>query len=609
MGDTFRFGRLYKLFDYEVYLGEALLSMAALCLTALFCARFKKSAAKAMIALAALFCLGIVVVLLGTIFRVEHSLTPAFVPDASAISQIVRIAVISPWAFIGFESISHSAEEFSFNHNKTFRIFVITVVSVTALYVMILLLSVTAYPPEYDSWLAYIRDLNHQEGLAALPAFYAARHYLGNAGVTALMIALMALIITSLIGNLTELSRLFYSLGRDQLLPSGFGDLNRQGVPAKAILLIVCLSLLISFLGRTAIGWIVDVTTIGATIIYAYVSAAAHRQAVIQNDRKEMITGAVGFALMTVYLLYLLLPNLISQGSMAKESYFLFIVWSILGFLFFRSILHRDHEYRFGKSVIVWMVLLALVLFIALIWMRQSMISSDNLMMTNIHAHYQTAVEAAALRLADEQFIGAQLEELEKANTRTILMATGMFAFALMIMLSNYSFMSKQTKESQKIANTDAMTGVKSKHAFLKQEEEINAELQRGTAKEFALAVCDVNGLKFINDTFGHKAGDDYIRAASAMICDLFQHSPVFRTGGDEFVVILKGRDYQSRGEIMEELYSKSKANIGTDQVVISAGLSEYHPGDQNIHAVFERADQLMYQNKQALKQMGAKTR
>ncbi len=59
----------------------------------------------------------------------------------------------------------------------------------------------------------------------------------------------------------------------------------------------------------------------------------------------------------------------------------------------------------------------------------------------------------------------------------------------------------------------------------------------------------------------------------------------------------------------MEELYSKSKANIGTDQVVISAGLSEYHPGDQNIHAVFERADQLMYQNKQALKQMGAKTR
>ena len=312
-----------------------------------------------------------------------------------------------------------------------------------------------------------------------------------------------------------------------------------------------------------------------------------------------VLAGAFALGITAVFL-----------GAMAKESYFLFIVWSILGFLFFRGILRRDKDRRFGKSVIVWMVLLALVLFIALIWMRQSMISSNRLMMDNIRVHYRAAEELSEARVADEQFITAQMAELERANTRTMLMATGMFIFALIIMLSNYSFMNKQNQETEKLANTDAMTGVKNKHACLTAEQDINDTIQRGKGGEFAIVVCDVNGLKYINDNYGHKAGDDYIRAASAMICELFQHSPVYRTGGDEFVAILRGRDYENRAAIMAELHRLSESRIGTDQVVVSAGMSEYAGGaDADCHAVFARADSLMYQNKQALKSMGARTR
>jgi len=60
-----------------------------------------------------------------------------------------------------------------------------------------------------------------------------------------------------------------------------------------------------------------------------------------------------------------------------------------------------------------------------------------------------------------------------------------------------------------------------------------------GEAPEFGVIGCDVNGLKKINDTLGHKAGDEYICAACKMLCEYFKHSPVFRIGGDEFVVIL----------------------------------------------------------------------
>ena len=122
--------------------------------------------------------------------------------------------------------------------------------------------------------------------------------------------------------------------------------------------------------------------------------------------------------------------------------------------------------------------------------------------------------------------------------------------------------------------------------------------------------MCDVNGLKVINDTLGHKAGDEYILSASRMICDIFQHSPVYRTGGDEFVVVLHGRDYLIRKELVLALHDRSVEHISTNEVVISGGLSDYQPGvDSSFHDAFERADALMYEEKKLLKGMGAISR
>ena len=126
----------------------------------------------------------------------------------------------------------------------------------------------------------------------------------------------------------------------------------------------------------------------------------------------------------------------------------------------------------------------------------------------------------------------------------------------------------------------------------------------------FALAVCDVNGLKYVNDTYGHKAGDETIVAAARFICELFDHSPVFRIGGDEFVVVLTGRDYENREAILQKLHRRAEENIARGQVVVAAGMAEYVPGqDARLHPVFERADGQMYRKKQELKALGAHTR
>jgi len=222
LGGVFRVGKLYTIFGYDVYLGEALLSMAAMALVGFLLTRFKKAANAVMTVLVFLFAAGILTVFTGALTGGGRVAEPAYVPDSAALSQIVHIAVISPWAFIGFECISHGTEEFAFDRKKTRKVLLISVLATLALYGMITLLSVMAYPPEYKSWLDYIHDLDRLEGIKALPAFYVADRYMGRFGVTLLMLSLLSLVLTSLIGNIITLSRLGYALARDRILPSRF---------------------------------------------------------------------------------------------------------------------------------------------------------------------------------------------------------------------------------------------------------------------------------------------------------------------------------------------------------------------------------------------------
>ncbi|MCR4644573.1 MAG: sensor domain-containing diguanylate cyclase [Oscillospiraceae bacterium] len=153
------------------------------------------------------------------------------------------------------------------------------------------------------------------------------------------------------------------------------------------------------------------------------------------------------------------------------------------------------------------------------------------------------------------------------------------------------------------MANRDALTGVKNKRAYVQAETELDEMIDKQNNPPFAIVICDVNGLKQVNDTQGHKAGDDFIRSACSIICNNFKHSPVFRIGGDEFAVILKGTDYEHRTELMEQLDQVLRENPHNGVVIIAAGISDFVPEqDMRVQDVFERADDLMYDNKEVCK-------
>ena len=152
-------------------------------------------------------------------------------------------------------------------------------------------------------------------------------------------------------------------------------------------------------------------------------------------------------------------------------------------------------------------------------------------------------------------------------------------------------------------ANRDALTGVKSKHAYLETVSALNGEIAVGMAAPFAVVVCDVNGLKTVNDTLGHHAGDQLILSATRIICETFKHSPVFRVGGDEFVALLHGQDYERQQALLAEMAARNESSRQTGGVIIACGSSTWDPArDARFEAVFDRADTAMYSNKTALK-------
>ena len=163
---------------------------------------------------------------------------------------------------------------------------------------------------------------------------------------------------------------------------------------------------------------------------------------------------------------------------------------------------------------------------------------------------------------------------------------------------------------ARRMADIDSLTGVKNKHAYTQWEEIVNEGIKGGTQEPFAVVVCDINNLKSVNDLYGHKAGDSCIQSCSSKLCNIFTNSPVFRVGGDEFIIFLSGEDYYRRNELMTRVNAipKDPARIRMGETV-SAGMAEY---DKDKHRsllnVVEEADKAMYARKQYLKETVLKT-
>ena len=163
-------------------------------------------------------------------------------------------------------------------------------------------------------------------------------------------------------------------------------------------------------------------------------------------------------------------------------------------------------------------------------------------------------------------------------------------------------------KHINALAYRDALTGVKNRTAYDEAVEVFDERIDTEDELEFAVVVADINMLKETNDTYGHDVGNQLLISASRLICSTFKHSPVFRIGGDEFVVILENEDFENRYTLIREInevYHKTPDKVGSGEVsvTVACGLSDYVSNlDSSFEAVFNRADAQMYICKQQMK-------
>ena len=158
-------------------------------------------------------------------------------------------------------------------------------------------------------------------------------------------------------------------------------------------------------------------------------------------------------------------------------------------------------------------------------------------------------------------------------------------------------------------AYTDALTGVKNKGAFNISARRIDSESRNPEQRTaYGIVMFDLDGLKVINDRYGHERGDIYLQTACRLICRVFAHSPVYRVGGDEFCVLMQFADYKARDELILEFDREAaawneKAEQPWERIEVSRGMAVYRPErNETVEQVLDRADKAMYRNKRERK-------
>ncbi len=159
------------------------------------------------------------------------------------------------------------------------------------------------------------------------------------------------------------------------------------------------------------------------------------------------------------------------------------------------------------------------------------------------------------------------------------------------------------------LAFSDKLTGVKNSTAYLQEVAFLKNDILQKKA-EFTIFVVDANGLKYINDNYGHEMGNELIIKVTQMISEVFGKENLYRIGGDEFAVILSGLSEAECEEYCKAFDSTVENQKGKIWASASIGYAIYsNKVDNTYESVFNRADEDMYENKLRMKAEGKTSR
>lgn len=151
-------------------------------------------------------------------------------------------------------------------------------------------------------------------------------------------------------------------------------------------------------------------------------------------------------------------------------------------------------------------------------------------------------------------------------------------------------------KDKNELLYRDKLTGLYNKNFF--EEEMIRLDTKRQLP--ISLIMGDINGLKLINDAFGHTMGDSVLKKSAEIMSASFRNEDIIsRVGGDEFVILLPMTKEKTALEIVNRVKRKCENNpLDFIKINISFGVATKTSIDENINKVLKKAEDRMYFNK-----------
>jgi amino acid transporter len=318
-------GLLYEVAGWDVYAGEVILASAFIIFMAYINIKGIKQAAWMQTAIS--------MTLVGCIFIVTFlvlgqsdwgNLEPGFQDGRRWWKGVFSIVAMAPWAFIGFDCIPQSAEEYNFNHKKSTGIMVSAILIAAIMYISICTVTAAGIKP----WQELLADRHNW------PTGFVVRNTLGLAGLVTIGIAMFCAVVSGMNAFYISTSRLMYAMSKDGALPKIFEKLSpKYGTPRNAIIFIMILSLFAPWFGREILSWIVDMTSVGAAIVFGYTTAAAAFIAYKHKHFTQMGVGILGCLFSVFFLSLLIVPGM--PGYLTFQSRVILFAWIAIGLIFY----------------------------------------------------------------------------------------------------------------------------------------------------------------------------------------------------------------------------------------------------------------------------------
>ena len=318
-------GLLYEIAGWDVYAGEVVLASAAIIIMALVNIRGIKQAAWMQTAIA-LTLVGCILIISFLVFSTSDwsNLSPGFPDGRRWWKGVFSIVAMAPWAFIGFDCIPQSAEEYNFSHKKSTFIMISAILVAAILYIAVCAVTAVGVEP----WQELLAGRNNW------PTGYVVRNTLGLIGLIILGTAMFCAVVSGMNAFYISTSRLMYAMAKEGSLPEWFAKLSpKYGTPKNAILFTMVMSLFAPWFGREILIWIVDMTSVGAAIVFAYTTASAAIMGKRNGDIKNMVFGIVGCLFSLFFLSLLIIPGM--PGYLSFQSRVVLFVWILIGFAFY----------------------------------------------------------------------------------------------------------------------------------------------------------------------------------------------------------------------------------------------------------------------------------